>query len=106
MRVVAEGGASGGLTTMIGEAEWSATGLKGVSIAALGGGMKDVGFAWARAHSRLREMMGASYRPRVERGLAAGAAGSPGGSLGCVTPRRTRRTGYIDVESRGNQCNQ
>jgi len=61
LSVRSEGGSSGRLTTMIGEAEWSATGLIGVSLAELAS-VKDVGFSFRRALSRIVEMQSLSYQ--------------------------------------------
>jgi predicted ATPase len=63
LRVVAEGGASGNSTTMLGHIEWSATGRTGVSLADLVG-QRDVEFAYRRAISRLREMQSQEYLAR------------------------------------------
>ena len=57
---------------MIGEAEWSATGLIGVSLAEYSA-VNDVGFAFRRAQSRLIEMQtehyAAQHRARFGGGL-------------------------------------
>ena len=67
--VVGEGGSSGRSTTMIGNVEWSATGLVGRSLADLTLGTKDeTRFAAGRAASRLTEMRGADW---VNRALVA-----------------------------------
>ena len=55
MRVIGEGGASGRSTTTIDGVEFSATGRVGVSLAELAA-VKEVGFAFSRATSRLHEM--------------------------------------------------
>ena len=60
VQVVNQGGSRGRLTTMVGEAEWSATGRIGVSLAELSA-VKDVGFAFNRALSRLIEMQSPPY---------------------------------------------
>ena len=60
VRVDAVGGSSGSNTTMVGDAEWSATGLKGVSLGAYMG-KSDIDFSKARTISRLKEMGGARY---------------------------------------------
>jgi predicted ATPase len=72
--VASSGGSSGRGTTMVGGAEWSATGRVGVSLAEYSA-VKDVGFAFARAKSRLVEMQTPQYvRKHVERQQAAAAA--------------------------------
>ena len=54
--VVAEGGSSGRLTTMIGgTTEWSATGRIGASLAEFSAS-KDLRFSWKRTVSRLSEL--------------------------------------------------
>jgi len=63
LSVAEEGGSSGRVTTMIGSMEWSATGRLGVSLAELSA-VKDVGFAFRRALSRLIEMQTAKYEAR------------------------------------------
>ena len=63
-RVLGEGGSSGRSTTMIGDMEWSATGLLGKSMAELGA-QDGVRFASGRAASRLVEMQGAEYLARA-----------------------------------------
>ena len=63
LEVVGHGGASGRSTTVIGDVEWSATGRVGVSLAELAA-VRDTGFAFGRACSRLHEMQGASFRSR------------------------------------------
>ncbi|EOD39966.1 mitochondrial ATPase [Emiliania huxleyi CCMP1516] len=67
------GGASAGLTsTWMGDGtEWSATGLMGVSMAALNG-LQDAAFAQRRAASRLLEMSAADSWPPPARSAAAG----------------------------------
>jgi len=63
MTVSDEGGSSGRLTTMIGEMEWSATGLQNASLAlAAGAGKLETAFALERAYSRLKEMQTEEYR--------------------------------------------
>ena len=60
MQVIGEGGASGRSTTTIDGVEFSATGRIGVSLAELAA-VKEVGFAFSRATSRLHEMSGAEF---------------------------------------------
>lgn len=60
MWVDTTGGSSGRNTTMVGNAEWSATGLKGVSLGAYMG-TSDIEFSKARTISRLLEMGSARY---------------------------------------------
>jgi predicted ATPase len=55
-----QGGSSGRVTTMIGQAEWSATGRLGVSLAEFSA-VKDVAFSFHRALSRLVEMQSPPY---------------------------------------------
>lgn len=65
MTVRAGGGASSSMmSTFIGEAEWSATGLAEASLATGGAGETDVGFAVGRAISRLYEMGSVRYGVR------------------------------------------
>eukprot|EP00899_Mesostigma_viride_P023326 jgi/Mesvir1/4178/Mv08894-RA.1 len=59
-RVLDQAGASGRSRTMIGDMEWSATGLKGASLAGLAG-TSFTFFAAARTTSRLQEMQSANY---------------------------------------------
>lgn len=87
LSVVDEGGSSGRLTTMIGKMEWSATGIKGASLAeAAGGGLLETRFALHRAFSRLTEMQGEAYwqlrqvRGRDTRGGGAQGGGGGGGT--------------------------
>ncbi|KAF2813108.1 AFG1-like ATPase [Mytilinidion resinicola] len=62
MTVRGEGGSSSSMmTTFIGEVEWSATGLKSVSLATGGAGETDARFAVGRAVSRLFEMGSKAY---------------------------------------------
>jgi protein AFG1 len=57
-----EGGSSSSMmSTFIGETEWSATGLKSMSLASGGAGESDVKFAVGRAVSRLFEMGSKGY---------------------------------------------
>ena len=65
VRVDAVGGSSGSNTTMVGGAEWSATGLKGVSLGAYMG-TTDIDFSKARTISRLLEMQGSRYLARCQ----------------------------------------
>jgi len=58
--VVGLGGSSGRSTTMIGDTEWSATGLSRASLAGLMGSM-EADFAQARAASRLDEMLSTAW---------------------------------------------
>ena len=55
------GGSSGRMTTMVGDAEWSATGLVGVSLGRLSGAT-DLEFCNARTMSRLVEMDSERYQ--------------------------------------------
>ena len=62
MSVRGEGGSSSSMaSTFIGEMEWSATGLEGMSLASGGAGETDVKFAVGRAVSRLFEMGSNGY---------------------------------------------
>jgi protein AFG1 len=62
MNVRRDGGSSSSMmSTFIGEMEWSATGLRGASLATGGAGESDVRFAVARAVSRLVEMGSKRY---------------------------------------------
>lgn len=62
MNVRREGGSSSSMmSTFIGGMEWSATGLARASLASGGAGETDVGFAIARAVSRLSEMGWKTY---------------------------------------------
>eukprot|EP00656_Telonema_subtile_P023432 TRINITY_DN2487_c0_g1_i1.p1 TRINITY_DN2487_c0_g1~~TRINITY_DN2487_c0_g1_i1.p1 ORF type:complete len:423 (+),score=76.12 TRINITY_DN2487_c0_g1_i1:231-1499(+) len=69
IRVSSDGGSSGRLTTMVGDAEWSATGLKGASLAELSA-MGDLEFCCARTVSRLVEMGGTRYQEEVSKAKA------------------------------------
>ncbi|KAF7982835.1 hypothetical protein HWV62_25792 [Athelia sp. TMB] len=63
MSVRGEGGSSSSMaSTFIGEMEWSATGLEGMTLASGGAGETDVKFAVGRALSRLFEMGSSGYR--------------------------------------------
>jgi len=75
IRVDAVGGSSGSNTTMVGGAEWSATGLKGVSLGAYMG-TSDIDFSKARTVSRLMEMGSQRYMEAC--GARVAAAGSAG----------------------------
>lgn len=99
MTVSGEGGSSGRSTTMIGEAEWSATGRTGASLAGLSG-VKDVGFAWARTRSRVKHMIGGgAYDATRETALRrnAGSKEVAGGAVQELTARRRAE----DLERRG-----
>ena len=63
VRVAAEGGASGRSSTHVGDVEWSATGRMKVSLAELAS-VREVGFAFSRARSRLHEMQGKDFARR------------------------------------------
>lgn len=61
LSVSAEGGSSGRSTTMIGEVEWSATGVKGASLARIGSHKSFTKKASGRTISRLHEMQTKDY---------------------------------------------
>lgn len=65
LSVSGEGGSSGRSTTMVGDAEWSATGRIGVSLVALSQ-MDDLVFSIGRSVSRLVEMQCVEYIAEVQ----------------------------------------
>jgi len=87
MTVVDEGGSSGRLTTMIGEMEWSATGIIGASLAnAAGAADGETRFALQRVYSRLVEMQSTDYWNRREGG-EGGEGGLEATSANASSPR-------------------